>query len=243
MATVIVILAVLEGVASSVLAAAFGFKLAAAANFEWELRLGSLLDRGPGVAELLRWGGLLDMGGYLALGLVVLYVGERLWRGNAFVVASLTLSGLAAVLVGAIGAVLLATVGPSLLLDYAAAPASARETARLTLETLGRGVLAGLWGTLELTLLGAWLIGVGWLLRREWPRFGVLALLSGISMVASSVRTGATGRILPEVSGPLDLVVVLIIGGGLVLLFVWLLWLAIRLWRGSWQVPDRGPTR
>jgi hypothetical protein len=168
MAAVIVLLALLEGVANPVLAAAFGFDLPAAAHF------GSLLDRGPGAAELLRWGALLDMAGYLAFGLVVLYVGERLWRGNALIVASLTLSGIGAVLIGAVGAVLIATVGPSLLLDYATAPASAREAARVALEALGRGVAAGLWGTLELTLLGAWLIGVGWLLRREWPRFGVL---------------------------------------------------------------------
>jgi len=226
MAAVIVLFALLGGVATSVLAAAFGFDLLAAAHF------GSLFDRGPGAAELLRWGALLDMASYLAFGLVVLYIGEQLWPSNALVVASLTLSGLGAVLIGAVGAVLLATVGPSLLLDYATASASAREAARVALDALGQGVAAGLWGTLELTLVGAWLMGVGWLLRREWSRFGGLAVLSGIGMVASGLRTGTTGRILVDVSGPLDLVIVLIIVGSLVLLFVWLLWLAVRLWRG-----------
>jgi hypothetical protein len=57
-------------------------------------------------------------------------------------------------------------------------------------------------------------------------------VLSGIGMMASGLRTGATGRILVDVSGPLDLVIVLIIVGSLVLLFVWLLWLAVRLWWG-----------
>jgi hypothetical protein len=227
MAAVIVLLVLLEGVATLVLAAAVGFDLSAAAHF------GSLLDRGPGASELLRWGALLDTAGYLVLGLVVVYIGEQLWPSNALVVASLTLSGLGAVLIGAVGAVLLATVGPSLLLDYATASASAREAARVALDALGQGVAAGLWGTLELTLLGAWLIGVGWLLRRDWSRFGGLAVLSGIGMVASGLRTGATGRILVDVSGPLDLVIVLIIVGSLVLFFVWLLWLAARLWRGQ----------
>jgi len=231
MAAVIVLFVLLGGVATSVLAAAFGFDLAATAHF------GSLFDRGPGAAELLRWGALLDMASYLALGLVVLYIGEQLWPSNALVVAALTLSGLGAVLIGAAGAVLLATVGPSLLLDYATASASAREAARVALDALGQGVAAGLWGTLELTLLGAWLSGVGWLLRREWSRFGGLALLSGIGMMASGLRTGPTGRILVDVSGPLDLVIVLIIVGSLVLLFAWLLWLAVRLWRG----PPAGP--
>ncbi len=233
MAAVIVLLALLEGVAVSVLAAAFGFDLHAAAHF------GSLFDRGVGAAELLRWGALLDMAGYLALGLVVVYVGERLLQGGGLVAASLRLSGPSAVLIGAVGAVLLATVGPSLLLDYATASESAREAARVGLETLGRGVVAGLWGTLELTLLGAWLIGVGWLLRREWPPFGRLAVLSGIGMLASGLRTGATGRIIVEVSGPLDLLVVLIIVGSLVLLFLWLLWLAASLWWGRPAGPPQ----
>ena len=108
MAGVIVLLVLLEGVAVIVLAAAFGFDLPAAAHFV------SLFDRGSGAAELLRWGALLDVAGYLALGLVVVYIGEQLGPRNALVVKTLTLSGLGAVLVGAVGAVLLATVGPSL---------------------------------------------------------------------------------------------------------------------------------
>ncbi|MEX0625538.1 MAG: hypothetical protein WD402_03235 [Chloroflexota bacterium] len=234
MAALIVLLALLEGVAVPLLAAAFGFDLPAAAHF------GSLIDRGPGVAELLRWGALLDMAGYLVFALVVLYVGGRLQQGNALVVSALTVGGLGAVLIGAVGAVLLATIGPSLLLEYATAPASTREAARVALEALGRGVAAGLWGTLELALLGAWLIGVGWQLRQAWPRFGGLALLSGMGMVASSLRTGATGRILVDVLGPVDLVIVLIIVGCLALLFVWLLWLAVSLWWGRPDSPGLG---
>lgn len=137
--------------------------------------------------------------------------------------------------IGAAGAVLLATVGPSLITDYATAAASERDAARVALEVLGRGVVAGLWGSLELALLGAWLIGVGWLLRHEW-RFGGLALISGMGMVASSLRTGATGRILPDVAGLSDLLIVLVIVACLALLFIWLLWLAVRWWRG-WPAP------
>lgn len=58
-------------------------------------------------------------------------------------------------------------------------------------------------------------------------------------MVASSVRTGVTGRIVVDVSGPLDLIIVLLIMASLVFLFVWLLWLAVLLWRGRPAVPRR----
>lgn len=226
MAVVIVVFALLGGLATLVLAAALEFDLVAAGH------LGSLFDLGASAVDLLRWGAFLDTVSYIALGVVILYVGERLWPRGRLIAALLTASGVAATLVGAIGAVLLATVGPALLTDYAAASPATREAARVALDALGRGVAAGLWGTLELALLGAWLLGVAWLLRREWPRFAGLAVLSGIGLLASSVRTGLTGRLVVEVAGPVDVVLVLAIAASLVLLFVWLLWLAVTLWRG-----------
>jgi hypothetical protein len=74
MAAVIVLFFAFEGLANPILAAAFGFEVAAAGQ------VGSLIDRDAAAVELLRWGALLDLGGYLALGLVILYVGERLWQ-------------------------------------------------------------------------------------------------------------------------------------------------------------------
>ena len=226
MAAVIGLLVVFEAAANPMLAAAFGFDAASAAHF------GSLFDRGAGAADLLRWGALLDLGGYLAFGVVVIHVGQRLWRVNELAVGALTAGGAGALLVGGTGAALLATVGPWLLGEFAGAPQADREAARMALEVLGRAVAAGLWGTVTFGLLGAWLLGVGLLLRRE-PRFAGLAVLGGLGMLASAVRTGVTGRILPDVAGTLDAVFVIAIVGLLVCFFLWLLWLALRLWQGS----------
>ena len=145
-----------------ILAAAFGFDVVAVG------RIGSLMDRGTDAAELLRWGALLDVGGYLAFGLVILYVGRWLWEQDRVVVAALTASGLAAVIAGAVGAVLLATVGPWLIVDQG-------DAARSILDALGRAVVAGLSGVFVLLLFGAWTAGVGWLLLRTDRRFGALA--------------------------------------------------------------------
>jgi len=224
MAAVIGLFFVFEGLANPILAAAFGFDVTAAGHF------GSLLESGPGAAELLRLGALLDLGGYLALGLVILYIGERLWHRGPLVVAALTLSGLGAILVGAVGAVLIAIVGPWLILDYGAVPLGDRETSRLVLDTLGRGVVAGLWGALEFLLLGAWLGGVGWLFLRTWPRFGWLALIGAAGMLVTGLRTAVSGRIIPEVAGPVDLLIVLGIVAALLAWFAWMVWLAVRLW-------------
>lgn len=226
MAVVIGLLIALEAVAVVMLAAAFGFELPAVAHF------GTLLDRGPPAADLLRWGALLDVGGYLAFGLLILYVGNRLWPGRELVVAALTASGMSAVLVGGTGAALLATVGPTLVGDGQASTEAAGESTRLALEVLGRAVSAGMWGTVVFGLLGAWLAGVGWLTRQATVSASV-ALIAGAGMIASSVRTSVTGRVLADVAGPVDSVVVAVIVVALSLFFVWLLWLAARLWRGA----------
>ena len=231
MAAVIGLLVVMEAAANPILAAGFGFDLAAAAHF------GSLFDRGAEAAELIRWGALIDLGGYLSFGVVILYLGLRLWRGNELVVATLTASGVGAVLVGGTGAAVLAVVVPSLLGDFAGAPGAAGEAARVALETLGRAIAGGAWGIVTFGLLGAWLVGIGLLLGRD--RVGALAIVGGIGMLASSIRTGLTGRILPDLAGPFDTVIVLAIVGLLSFAFVWLLWLALRLWRGPDQVIEK----
>ena len=236
MAVVIGLLIAFETVAVLMLAAAFGFDLPAVAH------LGSLIDRGHGAAELLRWGALLDVAGYLAFGPVVLFVGYRLWPGRELVVGALTASGIGALLVGGTGAALLATVGPSLLADGQSAEATARESVGLALEVLGRAVAAGMWGTIVFGLLGAWLAGVGWLIRQDTP-FASTALIAGVAMLASSARTAATGRILPDLGGPFDTLVVAIIVVCLSLLFVWLLWLAARLWQGPAAIAKHEASR
>ena len=225
MAAVVGLLIVLEAAASLLLAAAFGLDLPAVAHF------GSLAARGPDATELLRWGAALDVGGYLAFGLVVLFVRQHMLPRGGLVVDALTASGLGAVVVGATGAAVLATVGPALLADGAGALQLGAEASAAALELLGRVVMAGLWGTMVLGLLGAWLAGVGWLTRRDGLS-ALAALVSGGGMLAASLRTAATGRILPDIGSPLDALVVVAIFACVSLLFVWLLWLAIQLWRG-----------
>lgn len=212
--------------AGILLPAAFGFDTKALAH------PGLLVDKGQSVAHLLRWGALLDMISYFPLAPVVVYVHHRLRDRNRALVTLLTVGGLAYVLIGSIGGVVLASAGPPLIEGYAAASASGREAARVALETLGNGVLIGLWGTLELIPLGMWFIGVGWLLWSEWRRFAALSILVGVGMLAASLRTALTGRSLVDVGGPLDLVIL----AGTGLLFAWETWLALQLWRGS---PDR----
>lgn len=161
---------------------------------------------------------------------MILYVGQWLWEQERLVVAALMASGLAAVVVGAVGAALVATVGPWLIVDEG-------DAARPILDALGRVVVAGLWGVVVLLLFGAWTTGVGWLLLRTERRFGGLALVGGAGMLVTSLRTAATGRVISEVAGTLDLLIALAVVAALVAWFAWLVWLAIRLWTSSRPRP------
>jgi hypothetical protein len=225
LAAVIVLFIALAAIASLVIVSAFRFDVPAVGRFS------ALIGGGGASLELLRWGAILDLGSYLTMGVVILFLGERLRAHSPGVVAALTTSGLGAVLVGAIGAAVLASVGPWLLSEHASGSPSVRDAARVGLDAMGRIVLAGLWGTLELSMLGAWLFGIGWLQRGGSPRQAALALFGGAAMVASSLRTGLTGRSLVEVAGPLDLIVVLATFVGFAALFGWLLAVALTLWR------------
>jgi hypothetical protein len=217
------LLSLVLGIAATVvLFAAYGFDPAALAH------PGSIVDKGEGAAQLFRWGALLDMASYLPLAPLVLHLHFQLRDRGPQLVPLLTAGGLAYVLVGGIGGALLASGGPPLIEGYATASDAGREAARITLETLGDAVLVGLFGTLELIPFGIWAFGIGWLLHRDWPRFAAVSMIAGAGTLASSARTGLTGRTLLEVSSPLDLVIL----GGLGFFFVWQLWLVVRLWRG-----------
>jgi hypothetical protein len=209
--------------ASILLPGAYGFDIKALAH------PGSIVDRGEGVAQLLRWGALVDMLSYLPFAVVVVYFHYRLRARHPELVTLLSACGLAYVLIGSIAGALMASAGPPLIVGYASASAGGREAARVALEAIGNAALVGLWGTLELIFIGFWFSGVGWLLRRDWRRFAVLSMVVGVGMLIASARTGLTGRLVVEVNGPIDLVMDAALG----LLFVWDLWLAVRLWRGA----------
>lgn len=216
-----------NALASSMFLAAYGFDVATFAD------RGALVDRGAAVADLLRLAALIDMVGYLALAPVVVYLHGRFEAATSgrpehrWVVAVLTSSGLGFVLVGAIGAVLMASVAPALLQTAGAGPAAVAAV-RTTFAALADSVYVGLWGTLGLMLYGAWLIGVGWFVRAEGRTFAWFAVVGGLGAVGYSLRTGLTGRTPVEGIGPLEVLIV----GAVGLASAWLVWLSVRLWRG-----------
>ena len=222
-------LAALAFVVLNNVVASFGFL----AIYGFDLRAfgdpAGLIERGPDAADFLRLAALVDMVGYLAFAPVVVHFHRRLGaaRPELGSVALLTLCGLAFVLVGSIGAVLLASAGPALLHTSAESPGST-TAARVAFTAVANAVLVGLWGTLELTLYGSWLIGVAWLVRLEGRAFAALGIVAGSGALAYALRTGLTGSIPGPLSSPVDALIL----GAVGVAIAWIFWLVVRLWQG-----------
>ena len=202
--------------ASLLVAAAYGFDLALFNES------GRLVERGPGVAALLRVAMLIDMVGYLAFAPLALYLRQH-------VPAVVTAAGVGFAVIGAIGAATLGSVGP-LLLERSAGGPEAVAMVQLQLAALEKLVFVGLWGTLELSLLAVWTIAVSWVNRQAESRwFPVLGGITGIGLLGYSLRCALTGETPVALAGPLDYLIVALVAA----LAPWMAWLTIRLWRGT----------
>jgi hypothetical protein len=206
-------------IASTLVIAAYGFDPALLGA------RGALVERQLGTAGLLRWGAFIDLLGYLCYAGIVLYF----VRGVAGVGARLAaFAGLSFALGGAIGAAILGTAG-AWLLEAPITDQASRHAVRVAFATVENLVIIGVWGTLGLFLLGTWLVWAGVSSRSVSRTFGYVGIASGVGSLAYAVRTGVTGATPVPFSGPLDVLIMFGVG----LLPVWVLWFALRVWRGE----------
>lgn len=124
----------------------------------------AMIATGKRGSALVGWASFFDMFGYLSLTPLFLYLRQR-FRHEALI-DLYTVAGLAYVLIGALGAAMLATAGPSLIRQYATANAAQRESLTSTLATINQIVSIGCWQILEGIPAGVWLVGIGVCLRR-----------------------------------------------------------------------------
>jgi len=136
-----------------------------------------LLASGPSGADLIRWGSLVDMFGYLCIPPVVLYLRDR--YSDTKLIDLYALAGLALVVIGSIGAVVMATAAPALINQYHTASAAERQTLVLVFGALYRAVVEGMWQTLETIPAAVWLLGTAIAARGRSPRtiFWILLLV------------------------------------------------------------------
>jgi hypothetical protein len=196
-------------------------------SFSAEAFSGAMISTGLRGANLLRWGMIFDVfGSYLLLAPLALHLWFWLKPKSPSHVTLYTLCGLAYILIGSMGAIVLSAVLPPLIKEYAQASAAQRDTLQAVFNSFLNAVFLGLWNPLEVFLLGIWLLGLGPLIQRERRALGIITRLLGLSALIDSI-----GRFL-------DLPTIFFIGSsGLFLLVpVWLFGWAVDVSRKPVQI-------
>jgi hypothetical protein len=185
------------------------------------------LSVGVGGASLWRWGMILDMFSYyLPLLPVALFLWLWLRSRNPDWVLFYTSCGLGYILIGAIGAAILAAVNPPLINAYAQASVEQRPVLETVFSAVWNMVYGGMWNILEVLLAGIWFLGIGLLLRSERRLFSIFSIILGISALLDLL-----GMIL-------NLEALALVGVAIYVLLapIWTLWLGIDLLRKPVQI-------
>jgi hypothetical protein len=145
-----------------------------------------LLASGPSGSRLIAWGSLVDMFGYLSIAPVVLYLRDR--YSEARLINLYALAGLALVVVGSIGDVVMRAAAPDLIRQYQGASPAGRQSLEVVFGALYRGVVEGMWQTLVAVLAAIWLIGTAFAVRGRASRtVFLIMLLIGLANAAIGV--------------------------------------------------------
>jgi hypothetical protein len=186
-----------------------------------------LLSVGANGASLSRWGMILDMFSYY---LPLLPVALVLWRWlgsrDPDWVLFYTSCGLGYILIGAIGAAILAAVHPPLINAYAQASVEQRPVLETVFSAVWNMVYGGMWNILGELLAGIWFLGIGLLLWSERRLFSIFSIILGISALLDSL-----GMILS-----VETLALLGVAIYVLLAPIWTLWLGIDLLRKPVQI-------
>ncbi|MBL0183855.1 MAG: hypothetical protein IPP96_16840 [Chitinophagaceae bacterium] len=141
----------------------------------------SLMLTLPGVnAAASKWSMICDMLGYYMLLLPVIYYLHDWMRDKTPWSNLLTFCGLAYVLIGCIGAAILAVAYPQALHAYPAAAPEMQQIIKSNFEWVNSMVYGGMWNLLEVVFAGMWWLFVGVLLFKAAHKgIGLLTVILG----------------------------------------------------------------
>ncbi|MBU0559535.1 MAG: hypothetical protein KJ799_18430 [Bacteroidetes bacterium] len=129
---------------------------------------------------MLRWSMIADIFGYYLLLLPALFfihewlLGKTDWRNL------ITFCGTSYILVGAVGASILALTWPSFLTKFPISSAEQQETIKLLFDSFSQMVGGGLWNLFDTIVGGVWWIGIGIFIKREKLFLGWFTIIVGV---------------------------------------------------------------
>ena len=148
-----------------------------------------------------RWSMIFDMFGYYLLLLPVIYLLHNWLRVRTAWSNLVTFSALAYVLIGSIGASILAVVWPNIIDAYQQAPAAEQLVLKANFSLINDVVYNGMWNLLEMAFAATWWISTGYLLKENKFKFlGWLTIITGISCLGDAVAGIFQIDILHEIS-------------------------------------------
>lgn len=131
--------------------------------------------------ELAKWFNLLDMFGYYLLLLPCIFFFHQQYKFKSPWMPLISFSGLAYVLVGAIGAAILAALWPEQMKQHLTAGPENAAISLSLFQTTTLLVTKGLWNILEVVFASVWWIGLGLLLVKENKVIGIVTVIAGLS--------------------------------------------------------------
>lgn len=131
--------------------------------------------------ELAKWFNLLDMFGYYLLLLPCVFYFHQQYKFHSPWMPLISFSGLSYVLVGAIGAAILAALWPEQMKQHLASGSENATVALSLFQTTTLLVTKGLWNILEVLFASVWWIGLGLILWKEHKAIGIVTVLAGLS--------------------------------------------------------------
>lgn len=147
-----------------------------------------LMQAGPAGAALWRWSMILDLFGYYLL--IVPLIRTLHTQLRPTMPAWIDLSALlllAYCLIGAMGATVLASVTPPLIIAHSGAPQPERLALEIVADSYSNAVYRGLWNVLEELLAGIGWLGFGLALVRSRRALGVMTCLLGLACLVDSL--------------------------------------------------------
>ncbi|QIP14126.1 DUF4386 family protein [Spirosoma aureum] len=182
---------------------------------------------------LVRWSMLTDLLGYYLLLLPCIYFLRPYLREQTPWADLITYCGSAYVMVGAIGAVVMAEVVCPLLRQYATASTTQQAHLQITFQTLNRIVYNGLWNLLETLLAGVWWTMTGAVLRTWHKYIGWVTMILGL-FTSFDALGNLLGRPLLAAIG---------LNVYLILAPVWAIWLGVLFWKRTRLIPTSSQSK
>lgn len=205
---------------------AFASLLVALPAVDWDMNAMSdmmlFLKSGERGAALGRWAMVLDMFGYyLLIAPAVIFVGRSLRARSLLWSRLFTSSLLAYVLIGAMGAAVLAAALPALMTAHVHAAAGERAAIETVYRAVTDAVYGGLWNLLEELVAGVGWLGFGWLGRTRRPWLARLTMALGLGCLVDGLANAVGLKPVADVG----LYVYLVLAP------VWAVWVGARMWR------------